>query len=296
MATNANATNTTAVPLTYNNQFTGTLASSTSVTVPSGTCTPLTVGSPIYGTGIPQGDTVAGCSSTTLTLAITATRSGSETLTFRPATAVAPVTLTSNSSYPTCTAPCMISVAFANGNNDTSSSPFYDYGADTLYIGDNKGNLHQFNPVFKGTPKEVTSGWPVAVSSGASDPLTSPVYDSTSGKVFFADSDGFLYSYKGTTLTQTSQLAASGSKGIVDAPLVDSNSTSNNVYVFVGLDGNVNSQTNNVLCKVNTGCNGVFQIFHRLQRGYGPVFGDKRNELDFWDKLWLGVRFWCGKQ
>jgi hypothetical protein len=252
----ANATATASnQPLTFTNQFTGTTSSgSTSITVPS--CTPFTVGAPIYGAGIPQGDTVASCSSTTLKLVTAASASHtSEIITFNPATAVAPGILASNSSYPSCTAPCMISVPFGDGKNDTSSSPFYDYSADTLYVGDGSGNLHKFNPVFNGTPKEVTtSPWPVGVSANV---LTSPVFDFGTGDIFVADSGGFLYSYNpsGTLTGNSSQLARTGSKGIVDSPLVDS--IAGTVYVFVGDDGNT---TTTHLCDVSTGCNGVFRF------------------------------------
>ena len=161
-------------------------------------------------------------------------------------------------SYPTCTAPCMTRITFSGSPSDTNSSPFYDYPDDIIYVGDNSGKLHKFTGVFTGTPAEVTtSGWPITVSSNI---LTSPVYDSgTSKDIFVADSGGFLYSYTaaGSAVMKSSQLARSGSKGIVDGPLVDS--TTEFVYVFVGDDESTNT-SGSFNCNNSTGCNGVFQF------------------------------------
>jgi hypothetical protein len=158
--------------------------------------------------------------------------------------------------YPTCAAPCMTRLTFSGSTKDTNSPPFYDYKADTMYIGDNSGKLHKFNPVFLGTPTEVTTTWPITVSSNV---LTGPVYDSGTGHIFVADSGGFLYSYTtaGAAVMKSSQLAATGSKGIVDGPLVDS--ITEFVYVFVGDDESTNT-TGTYNCNNATGCNGVFQF------------------------------------
>jgi hypothetical protein len=157
---------------------------------------------------------------------------------------------------------CMISVAFQSpdGNPDARSAPFYVYeGPDTIYVGDASGYLHEFTGVFLGTPAEVTSGgWPIHVSGNI---LTSPVYDSgTSGNIFVADSGGYLYSYKPSSAAHemtSSKLALTGSTGIVDGPLVDS--TTEEVYVFVGNDENTNTSCS-YDCNTSTGCNGVFQF------------------------------------
>jgi hypothetical protein len=157
-------------------------------------------------------------------------------------------------SYQACTAPCMTRLTFSGSAKDTNSAPFYDYAADTMYVGDNSGKLHKFNPVFSGTPTEVTATWPLTVSSNV---LTGPVYDFGTGHIFVADAGGFLYSYTtaGAAVMKSSQLAATGSKGIVDAPMVDS--SAGFVYVFVGDDENTSTTT---YCTNATGCNGVFQF------------------------------------
>jgi hypothetical protein len=154
---------------------------------------------------------------------------------------------------------CLISVAFNDGDQDKISAPFYLYdGSDTLYVGDASGKLHKFTGVFNGTPGEVTTGgWPIAVSANV---LTSPVYDGgTSGNIFVADSGGFLYSYKASTaahqMTSSKLTYASGTVGIVDAPIVDS--TTEQVYVFVGDDANTSTS---IGCDNASGCSGVFQF------------------------------------
>jgi hypothetical protein len=174
-----------------------------------------------------------------------------------------------------CTAPCMTSIAFSGGPNDTTSSPFYDYSTDSLYVGDNSGKLHKFNPVFKGTPAEVTaSGWPLTVNTHT-EPLSSPVYDGTTACVFVGDTitqpasptastnGGYLYSVNsgnsGTVCTSStaSKHGTSGQLdeyfGIQDAPLVDS--TAGKVYVFAGYD--------------TGGNNGVFQFATNFTSGSG---------------------------
>jgi len=152
-----------------------------------------------------------------------------------------------NQFYPGCPAPCMSSTFLTNSSGvkqpDTYSSVFYDYNSDTAFVGDDGGNLHQFNPVFKGVPAEVRSaGWPVQVNPGSPTPLTSPVYDSTSQRVFVADNGGFLYRVgplSAAVATSSGPLdvsfAIDGGPGIVDGPIVDS--TAELVFVFATADG-----------------------------------------------------------
>ena len=107
-----------------------------------------------------------------------------------------------------CTAPCADWVTFSSSNEDTYSSPYYDYGTNDLYVGDDQGVLHQFTNVFHSynfgstnttEPAETSggnasSGWPQtvgAITTGMGRgmmttyyPLSSPVYDSVSQKVF----------------------------------------------------------------------------------------------------------------
>lgn len=152
-------------------------------------------------------------------------------------------TAVSASGYPTCTAPCMTSIAFSESTLDYYSDPYYDYGTDSVYVGDYSGKLHKFEPVFNGVPAEVTTaGWPVALSYG--DPA-SPVYDPVSGCVFVGTIfSGYFYSVNsgnpGTQCTSTtgSVYAASASLtydpytwGIADGPILDP--SAGRVYAFV---------------------------------------------------------------
>jgi hypothetical protein len=157
-------------------------------------------------------------------------------------TVTTPALAASNTAYTTCSAPCYYAMALSGTTtpNDTYSAPFYTYIStvtDTIFVGDNSGKLHKFNPVFFGTstngPKEITTNWPATVSTVA---LDSPVYDGgTSQDVYVTDSGGYLYSLSsGTapgTVGKSSQMEC-GTKGFVEGPLVDS--TTEVVYVFVG--------------------------------------------------------------
>jgi hypothetical protein len=193
-------------------------------------------------------------------------------------TLTSPTTLTSNSSYPNCTAPCMIAVPFSGTPTDTYSSPFVAYnstngtasGPSTIYVGDDAGNLHQFTNIFgTGTPSEVTTGgWPVALNANAS--LGSPVYDAGSGLVFVGDYApfpsssncqlfatpnlcGYLYSVNSSgTVVKSAQLDYN--VGILDSPIVDS--TTGMVYAFVGDDGSANCTANGFAGP----CAGVYQF------------------------------------
>jgi len=194
-------------------------------------------------------------------------------------TASGPVTLTSlsASAYRTCVAPCMTSIPFSGGADDTGSAPFYDYsGADTLYVGDDSGKLHKFTGVFSGTPGEVLSNWPVVVSTSSSA-LNSPVYDSTSGRIFVGDHTtaakpfclptapcGLLYAVTASTgaIAGTSN-RIDLNQGIVDGVLVDS--TAGKLYAFSGDDGNNGIGSH---CFPQN-CAGVFQFAAAFTNGSG---------------------------
>jgi hypothetical protein len=196
-------------------------------------------------------------------------------------TLTSPTALNSNSSYPNCTAPCMISVPFHGTPTDTYSAPFVHYGEGggpaTIYVGDDTGVLHQFQNIFlpnNGTnpaPSEVTTGgWPVTVNSNAS--LGSPVYDTVSENVFVGDYPlgfestcylspesspcGYLYSVNSSgTVAKSAQLDYN--EGIYDSPLLDS--TAEELYAFVGDD-------NSTDCSSGP-CAGVFQFQATFQGG-----------------------------
>jgi hypothetical protein len=150
----------------------------------------------------------------------------------------AAATLQSATNYRSCTAPCYTTVTLSGSPNDTNSAPFYVYGADLVYVGDNSGKVHKLTGVFSGTPAEATTGgWPVTASTATSPILTSPVYDSGASQLLFVgDGSGYLHSITTTGATSqtvlTSNQMVCGTAGMVDPPIVDS--STENVYVFVG--------------------------------------------------------------
>ncbi len=186
-------------------------------------------------------------------------------------------TAATSSSYRTCAAPCSLTLTFGGTSaNDSASSVFCDYATDTIYVGDDAGQLHKFSGVFQGIPAEVTSSWPVSVSSS---PLSAPVYDSSSGNVFVGDYLLNLTSYCGSTGETCGHFYSVGSSsgsivgmsgqldynfGIVDAPLVDS--TAGRAFVFVGADANFGSAS---ACGTDVPCSGVFQFPTNFTSGNG---------------------------
>jgi hypothetical protein len=185
------------------------------------------------------------------------------------ATSITPdsVSIATASQYPTCTAPCMVTLPLSGGANDTNSSPFYDYTNDALYVGDDNGSLHKFQPVFRtGVPAEVGSSWPVSVASGLK--LTSPVFDGVGGNVFvgsgFNGSSGTqLFGVNALTgaVAGTSSSLGKGN-GIVAGPIVDS--SVGQVYVFVGTDNGASA------CFLGgTSCSAVYEFATNFTSGTG---------------------------
>ena len=156
-------------------------------------------------------------------------------------TSPGPITTVSTSQYASCTAPCMTTIPFNGGANDTNSSPFPDYSGDAIYVGDDAGVLHKFTPIFKGgTPAEVIgSGWPVTVATGLK--LNSPVYDSATKRVFvgsgFSGTSGAqIFAVTAATGVIAGTSSSLGkSPGIVAGALVDT--SGGKLFVFVGNDG-----------------------------------------------------------
>ncbi|MGD0792933.1 MAG: hypothetical protein ABR920_14295 [Terriglobales bacterium] len=144
---------------------------------------------------------------------------GTPTLPVTP-TAATPAT------YRGCTAPCMVTLAFSGNHNDTYSAPYYDYSGDTVYVGDDSGNLHKFTGLFAGTPAEAGSPWPVNLGGSK---LSLPVYDNVTGNVILGDFGGVLYSV--TASSGTVNKTISVGDVIADAPLVDS--SAGKLYAFV---------------------------------------------------------------
>ena len=183
-------------------------------------------------------------------------------------TLTSPTTLTSNGSYPNCTAPCMISLPFNGTPNDTNSAQFVDYPTGTAYVGDDAGKLHKFTNIFSSvTPVETTASWPVTVNTNAS--LGSPVYDPVSKNIFVGDylisssslcepsatktisPCGYLYSVNSSTEGVTKSAQLDYNFGIIDSPVVDPSAA--RVYAFAGDDGTTS-------CTASTPCAAVYQF------------------------------------
>ena len=166
-------------------------------------------------------------------------------------------------SYNGCTAPCMTTLTLSGSPSDTYSAPFVAYGSgggpSTLYVGDDAGMVHKFNNIFatgSNTPAEATSPWPVTLNANTDAALGSPVYDSTSGKIFIGDylanissncqpgistaagPCGYLYSINVSSGTVVQSAQLDYNLGIYDSPIVDSSTEM--VYVFVGADNSTN--------------------------------------------------------
>jgi hypothetical protein len=186
------------------------------------------------------------------------------------------LTSTAAGSYRGCSAPCMTSLTFSGSANDSGSSAFVDYGSDTLYIGDDSGKLHKFTGVFRETPAEAGSPWPVTVSASA---LNGPVYDFGSGNIFVGDyllnesstcapsgsPCGFFYAVKASS----GAVVATSKRldfifGIVESAVVDS--AAGMAYVFVGADGESGAAS---ACGSDIPCSGVFQFPVNFTNGSG---------------------------
>ncbi len=156
----------------------------------------------------------------------------------------------SASNYRSCpTLPCMSRFTLTNRagtpHDDVTSSVFYDYKTDVLFVGGATGWVHQFTGVFKGTPTELRNvAFPAHV---ATDNWTSSVvYDSVSNNVFLGDDGGFLYAVNASTGSVTASAQLDFGAGLVEAPIVDQ--TAGVLYVFASSDGTTNCGGGTVAC------------------------------------------------
>jgi hypothetical protein len=161
----------------------------------------------------------------------------------------------------------MVSVTVGNAG-DNYSAPWLDYKADTMYVGTDDGMLYKITGVFTTPmPTVVTSGgWPVAIQTSNTGPLSGPVQDKVSGKIFIGDNQGMLDSVDYATPGTVSHLAvgrfrAARNHQIYDAPLVDS--LSGTVFALSSNDGNsavlVEADTTTLfeLARINIGIGSV---------------------------------------
>ncbi|MGA8367566.1 MAG: hypothetical protein ACLQMT_08430 [Candidatus Acidiferrales bacterium] len=131
---------------------------------------------------------------------------------------------------------CLVSILLNSTTETiTNSSPYYDYGSDTVYVGDDDGNLYKVTPVLgSGTPVVKT------VSVAAGTKLTGPTLDGSSGYVFVGSTNGALYAIRASSFSSvagTLQVGDATCTGagknnkLTDAPMLDS--TNGWVYEYV---------------------------------------------------------------
>jgi len=156
--------------------------------------------------------------------------------------------------YRSCVAPCMTEIFLHDGSgvavDDRTSSPFYDYTNDIVWVGGANGWLHKLTGVFKSTPKEVnTGGFPVQMA--VTTFISSPVYDPTSKNLFVGDAGGFLYRVNSTTAAVTKSAQLDFGTGLVESPMLDV--TRGLVYAFASSDGTT-------ACTGGVACAAVYKL------------------------------------
>ena len=159
-------------------------------------------------------------------------------LTWKNAAGIAQITASSATVNNGCATPCAawVSLGTTDGVAVTGgfvgSSPFYDYTNNIVYVGDHAGKLHKvinvfahfgFNNTANTTAPSIDpggSGFPATVSTAQ---LTSPIYDSTGGRIWVADQTGFISAVlasTGVVVKSTNQYAHGDF--FTDGPLIDS--------------------------------------------------------------------------
>jgi len=159
------------------------------------------------------------------------------------------------SQYLACTTPpCMTRIILRDASNaatdDTTSSVFYDYKNDVIWVGGARGWVHKITGAFNGTAAEVTTGgFPAHIPAGSA--TSSAVYDRVSNRVFVGDASGFVNAIDPANGTVTQSVQLDFGTGIVDAPIIDQ--TGGFLYVFASADHSTGS------CVSGT-CAAVYQL------------------------------------
>jgi len=165
-------------------------------------------------------------------------------------------TVVSNALYRACVAPCMTEVFLHDGLgvavDDKTSSPYYDYSNDIVWVGGTNGWLHKLTGVFKSTPAEVsTGGFPTQVSTGNPNTLYNPVYDHVSKNVFVSDAGGFFHRIVSTTGVPTASAQLDFGAGLVQGPILDV--VNGLLYVFASSDGSAT-------CTGGAACSAIYEL------------------------------------
>lgn len=226
------------------------------------------------------------------------------------------LTKTVAASYRACAAPCLTEIPLSGTTPaDSNSSPYYDYFADVLYVGDDTGTLHKFTNIFlSGTPVEITgggtaSGWPQTIPGGPGK-LTSPVYDVSTGNLLVGTAAGTLVRIPGGSTNVgggSSNIVSSGdlsayATGITAAPIVDSQA--GRVYVVTpcttGKSCSNNGQANNaaiyqLTTSFTAAATGTRQTFGLVDTSPGVVlFAGSFDNIYFDSSNNTGSLYVCG--
>ena len=193
------------------------------------------------------------------------------------ATPATPTLSASAAAYRACASNCYFVIPFSGTSNDdnvpTYSSPYVDYAADTLWVGDGNGNLHKFSQVFQGTPAEVTTGgFPAVVAAGMD--LSPPVSTGTDVYVGSQSGSGTVggklhrVNANNGTVASSLKLAVADSTGIRESVIVDPGT--NSVFAFLFNDGTTGDGT---YCQAAAPGNGNFDACRTIVR-FATGFAD----------------------
>lgn len=166
------------------------------------------------------------------------------------ATPATPTLSPSAAAYRACASNCYFVIPFSGtSNNDnvpTYSSPYVDYEADNLWVGDGNGNLHKFRQVFQGNPAEVTTGgFPAVVEAGMD--LSPPVSTGTDVYVGSQSGSGTVggklhrVNASNGSVASSTKLAVADSTGIRESVIIDAGT--NSVFAFLFNDGTTGDGT-----------------------------------------------------
>lgn len=161
------------------------------------------------------------------------------------------------------------------GSTPAYSSPFVDYNADTLWVGDGNGRLHKFTGVFEGQPQEVvTGGFPATVEAGMK--LSSPVY--YAGNVYIGSQSAgagiggkvHRIDAESGAVSSSTKLANDNTTGIRESIIIDP--VTNSVFAFLFNDGSVgDGSTCIVVAQNNNACRVVARFAAGFADGAQPL-------------------------
>lgn len=190
----------------------------------------------------------------------------------------------------TPTAAQMTSLTFSTLKDDTTSAPWIDYSNDTVYVGNDNGQVYKITGVFHGTPTLAGGNWPVTVSTNLQ--LTPPVLDSGLGLLMVGSANGSLYQIDTATglVVATLVVGVGPTDGIVAPPIVDL--TNGTTFVVDADDGSsgvlveADTETLTMLAKARIGAASAGTPGIHL---YQPAFNN-----DYYNDPSTGVVRVCG--